>query len=260
MKNTFLLLTLGFWCLSSCAQKQPLKRQLIWADEFDYTGLPDPKKWGYEQGFVRNKEPQYYTSKRQENARVANGVLTIEARKEQYKEADYTSASLITLGKQHFKYGRIEVRAKVYKGVGGWPAIWMLGTNRGPVKWPDCGEIDILEYVGKDSTQVYGTVHFADSTGKYKNKGKKPVVGKPYDDFHVYAIDWNADRIEFYYDELRYFVFDLKKADKGNENLFRKDFYLLLNLALGRKGNLGGPLNDNILPLKYEVDYVRVYK
>ncbi|ETZ23038.1 family 16 glycosylhydrolase [Pedobacter sp. V48] len=260
MKKKFALLTLSIWCVFASAQENATKRHLVWSDEFNYSGLPDAQKWAYETGFVRNKEPQYYTSKRLENARVKNGVLTIEARKEKYKDAEYTSASLITLGKQHFRYGRIEVRAKVCKGLGGWPAIWMLGTNRELVKWPNCGEIDIMEYVGKDSAQVYGTVHFPDAAGRYTYEGKKPVLGKPYEDFHVYAVDWNADRIEFYYDSLKYFVFDLNKADAGTENPFRKDFYLLLNLALGHAGNLGGALNDKILPLKYEVDYVRVYQ
>ncbi|WP_426327833.1 glycoside hydrolase family 16 protein [Pedobacter sp. R-06] len=246
--------------LNCFAQSDGIKRKLIWSDEFDYTGLPDAKKWTYEQGFVRNKEPQFYTKNRLENVRVENGNLVIEAKKEEFEGAHFTSASVITLGKQHFKYGRIEVRAKVCKGVGAWPAIWMLGTNRGPVKWPNCGEIDILEFVGKDSTQVYGTVHYTDSTNNYKYQGEKPVVGRPWQDFHVYAINWDQDKIEFYYDDLKYMVFDIKKADNAVDNPFRKEFYLLLNLALGRQGTLGGPLKEEILPLKYEVDYVRIYK
>jgi len=260
MKNTIFVLLFYALAFSSFAQSSRAKRKLIWSDEFNYSGLPSPKKWDYEVGFVRNREPQYYTKNRSENARVENGNLVIEARKEAYKGAQYTSASLITLGKKHLKYGRVEVRAKVYKGMGSWPAIWMLGTNRGPVKWPNCGEIDILEFVGKDSTQVYGTVHYADSTNRYVHQGKKPVVGKPYEDFHVYAIEWNKDQIAFYYDDLKYFVFDLSHANHSKDNPFRKDFYLLLNLALGREGTLGGKLDDKILPLKYEVDYVRIYK
>ena len=178
------------------------KGKLIFSDEFNYKGLPDSSKWTYEVGLVRNKEPQYYTSKRIENARVEDGNLVIEAKKEDYKGARYTSASLITLGKKHFKYGRIEVRAKVPKGLGSWPAIWMLGENRQQVKWPDCGEIDILEYVGKDSTQVYGTVHYADSAAKYHYIGEKPKVGAPNEDYHIYAIEWNKKSISFYYDDL----------------------------------------------------------
>ena len=260
MKLYSILFCLFLNLLSVYGQTNGTYRTLIWSDEFDYSGLPDDTKWGYEEGIVRNKEPQFYTVGRLKNARVTNGKLIIEAKKENYQGAQYTSASLITLKKMHLQYGRVEVRAKVCKGIGSWPAIWMLGVNRGPVKWPNCGEIDIMEYVGKDSTQVYGTVHYADSLNKYKNEGKKPVVGAPYDDFHVYAIDWNADRIEFYYDNLKYLTFDLKKADNKDGNPFRKEFYLLLNLALGREGTLAGPLQDAILPLKYEVDYVRIYK
>lgn len=257
----YLIFACCFFCMfSSFAQSDGSYRTLIWADEFDYSGLPDDTKWAYEEGLVRNKEPQHYTANRLKNARVTDGKLVIEARKENYQGAQFTSASLITLKKMHLQYGRVEVRAKVCKGIGSWPAIWMLGVNRGPVKWPNCGEIDIMEYVGKDSNQVYGTVHYADSLNKYKNDGKKPVVGAPYDDFHNYAIDWNADRIEFYYDNLKYFVFDVKKADSKSGNPFRKEFYLLINLALGREGTLGGPLQESILPLKYEIDYVRIYK
>ncbi|MBB6502986.1 family 16 glycosylhydrolase [Pedobacter cryoconitis] len=260
--------SLGMLVIVSYADAQQVKktgkdrsgRKLIFSDEFNYKGLPDSTKWTYESGLVRNQEPQYYTVKRLENARVENGHLIIEARKEDYKGAAYTSASLITLGKKHFKYGRIEVRAKVPKGLGSWPAIWMLGENRQQVKWPNCGEIDIMEYVGKDSTQVYGTVHYADTTGKYHYKGEKPVVGSPDDGFHIYAIEWNKDNISFYYDQLLYFVFDYKKAAYDPGTIFNKPFYLLLNLALGKQGNLGGPLDNRILPLRYELDYVRVYE
>ncbi|MGY0041158.1 RagB/SusD family nutrient uptake outer membrane protein [Pedobacter sp. NJ-S-72] len=252
------LLLLG----TNLATAQEIKKgKLIFSDEFNYTGLPDSLKWTYEVGLVRNKEPQYYTSKRMENARVEDGNLVIEAKKEDYKGAKYTSASLITLGKKHFRYGRIEVKAKVPKGLGSWPAIWMLGENRQLVKWPNCGEIDILEYVGKDSTQVYGTVHrsYADCA-KYHYIGEKPKVGAPHEDYHIYAIEWNKKSISFYYDDLKYFVFEYKKAAYDPGKIFKRPFYLLLNLALGREGTLGGPLDDHILPLKYYVDYVRVYK
>ena len=251
---------LSFLCVKGLAQSNGPKRKLIWFDEFNYTGLPDQSKWDYETGFARNKEPQYYTRERLENARVEDGKLIIQAIKESYKGANYTSASLITLGKKHFRYGRVEVRAKVTKGVGAWPAIWMLGVNRQEVKWPFCGEIDILEYVGKDSTQVYGTTHYTDKDDVYHYQTEKPVVGKPWEDYHVYAINWDKKKIEFYYDDKCYFVYDLTKADHADYNPFRRKFYLLLNMALGREGTLGGRLDDRILPLTYEVDYVRVYK
>lgn len=260
MKYTILIFLFLASNLSLLAQHTVLKRRLIWSDEFNYSGLPDSSKWDYENGLVRNKEPQFYTKKRLENARVENGSLIIEAKKEAYKGAEYTSASLITLGKKHFKYGKIEVRAKVPKGIGSWPAIWMLGVNRQVVKWPNCGEIDILEYIGRDSTAVYGTVHYKNDAGKYEMSGKHPKVGKPYDDFHTYTFEWDKKKMTMSYDNIKYFEFNLADADKNAKKIFGRKFYLLLNLALGREGTLGGPLKEQILPLKYEVDYVRIYK
>ncbi|SDP82273.1 Glycosyl hydrolases family 16 [Mucilaginibacter sp. OK268] len=251
-------------------------KKLVWAEEFNYKGLPDKNKWAYENGFVRNNEPQYYTTSRLENCRVEDGMLVIETRKEEYPNAKYkagsenwfekdqfahyTSASLITQGKADWQYGRVEVRAKVPGGAGSWPAIWMLGANHGQTKWPDCGEIDIMEYLGRDPSKVYGTVHYADSLDKYQHQGESPVVGVPADGFHIYALEWYPDRLEFYYDNLKYMVFDIKKAQQKQGNIFQKRFYLLLNLALGHQGSWAGPFSDNLLPLKYYVDYVRVYQ
>ena len=142
------------------------ERKLVWSDEFNYQGLPDPAKWGYETGFVRNHESQYYTKERKENARVENGHLVIECRKEQFTPANhvpvnYTAASLITQNKASWQYGRIEVRAKLPHGKGVWPAIWMLGTNITQVGWPRCGEIDIMEFIGKEPKNIFGTLHFS---------------------------------------------------------------------------------------------------
>ncbi|MBN1818816.1 MAG: DUF3472 domain-containing protein, partial [Sedimentisphaerales bacterium] len=132
--------------------------KLTWGDEFDYTGLPNADKWDYEVGFIRNQEKQYYTKARAENARVEDGMLIIEGRKEKYDRADYTSASIHTWGKQHFLYGRIEVRAKLPTGRGTWPAIWMLGINRRELGWPACGEIDIMENVGFDPDTIHANI------------------------------------------------------------------------------------------------------
>jgi len=263
-----LIYAISFFVLGCNTYKKKIvnsKRKLVFADEFNYSGLPDSTKWAYEVGYIRNKEPQYYTHARKENVRVEDGNLIIEARKEVFTDqglkADYTSGSMNTLHKQHFKYGRIEVRAKVPKGLGVWPAIWMLGTDRGKVKWPNCGEIDIMEFVGKDSTLVYGTVHYADSLNKYRMEGKKPVFGAPYDDFHVYALEWDEKQIKLFYDDINYFTFDVQKAQqKDGNNIFLKEYYLLLNLALGNGNNLGGVLHDEALPATFLIDYVRVYQ
>jgi len=249
------------------------KRKLVWAEEFNYTGLPDAKKWNYEEGFVRNKEEQYYTRARKENVRVENGMLIIEARKEKFKNAryqkgssdwrkkneftQYTSASILTRGKAAWKYGRIEIRAKIPTGNGSWPALWMLGTSR---KWPKCGEIDIMENIGRKPDIIHGTVHYKSlATGKHKGAGKKIVIPKPYNDFHIYAINWNSEKIVFFVDGKKYFTYTINDdAGEGKQNAFRKPFFLLINLAIG--GTWGKTLDPAILPLKYYVDYVRIYQ
>ncbi len=266
----------SLFALSLSAQAQQQPRKLVWSDEFNYTGLPDSKKWGYESGFVRNQEPQYYTVKRLENCRVENGMLVIEARKEQYANpaykpgsqkpneqvpyAQYTSASINTQGKAEWKYGRMEIRAKVPRGLGIWPAFWMLGTDHGPTKWPECGEIDIMEFLGRDSTRVHGTVHYADASDTYRHQTAEPVVGKPADGFHIYAVEWDENQIAFYYDDQKYEVFDFNKTQYPSGGMFRKKYYILLNLALGHQNTWAGPLDDHALPAKYYIDYVRVYQ
>jgi len=247
--------------------------KLIWSDEFNYTGLPDDKKWDYEEGFVRNHELQYYTRKRAANARVKDGNLIITGRKEKFpnarhrpgskgwqsgrKEARYTAASLITRNRFSFLYGRIEVRARLPRGKGVWPAIWTLGTNRSVNRWPRCGEIDIMEYVGKDPHRVHANAHYA-VNGRHRSKGGKHKTKAPYEAFHIYAIEWFPDRIDFYFDKVKYFTFPIDHAGKGPENPFRKPHYLLINLALG--GSWGGAMDDKVLPQQYLIDYVRIYK
>ncbi|MDB5159074.1 MAG: hypothetical protein JWR50_3781 [Mucilaginibacter sp.] len=270
-----ILLTALFWLSLSCQAQTTSKRRLIFDDEFNYNGLPDSTKWGYEKGFVRDGEPQYYTDKTLKNCRVENGMLVIEGIKEQYPNpkykagssnreekqefAPYTSASINTNGKYSWKYGRIEVRAKVPGGNGSWPAIWMLGDDH-KHGWPLCGEIDIMEYLGRDSTRAHATVHYADSLGKHQQQGNAPVVGKPADDFHIYAVEWNDKSMTFYYDDLKYYTFEYKNMKDADANVFRKKFYLLLNLALGSKDDWGGPQDDAALPAKYYIDYVRIYQ
>jgi beta-glucanase (GH16 family) len=247
--------------------------QLVWSDEFDYKGLPDSTKWDYEEGFVRNLEMQYYTRAQKKNTRVEKGVLVIEGRKEQilnpkYKAGSdswiekrefgyYTSASLITKNKASWTYGRIEVRAKLPHGKGVWPAIWTLGANRAKVPWPASGEIDIMEFVGKDPNRVHATVHCG-ADGKPRSQGGKFQTEQPWADFHVYAIEWYHDRIDFYFDDHKYFTYSMDDAGKGEDNPFRKPQYLLINLALG--GGWAGDIDDSILPQKYLIDYVRVYQ
>jgi beta-glucanase (GH16 family) len=258
------------------AASPPPGYTLVWSDEFDYQGLPDPAKWDYEEGYVRNNEAQFYTRGRQENARVENGVLVIEGRKEHYKKppsnakrkdkvssmqsaeyAEYTAASLITLMRASWQYGRIEVRAKLPQGKGVWPAIWMLGDNISKIGWPACGEIDIMEFVGHTPDKVHATVHFR-KDGQHKSNGGQLTVKEPWADFHVYAVEWTPERMDFFFDQKKYHSFDVKAADDQGQNPFRQPQYLLINLALG--GSWGGKLDDSVLPQKYLIDYVRVYQ
>jgi beta-glucanase (GH16 family) len=253
--------------------------KLVWSDEFDYMGLPEETKWNYEEGFIRNREMQYYTRAREQNVRVENGVLVIEGLKEAFENpkykagsqkwneqrqvARYTSGSINTLGKAGFRYGRIEVRARMPQGKGMWPAIWMMGTNRTHVGWPRCGEIDIMEYVGKDPHTIHANNHFANPGIKDKAVhksagGGKITIQEPYKDFHLYAIEWDEQQIKFFVDDQQYSRLNIDVAGKGPDNPFRKEHYLLLNLALG--GSWGGEIDDQALPQRYEIDYVRVFK
>jgi beta-glucanase (GH16 family) len=237
--------------------------KLVWSDEFEKDGLPDPAKWNYETGFVRNKEQQYYTRARPENARIEKGMLVLEARKEAFPlpdgsgSASYTAASLTTRNKASWTYGRIEARAKVPQGKGVWPALWTLGTQIGEVGWPRCGEIDIMEFVGKEPERIHGTVHFL-SSGKHRANGNKVKALAPYEDFHLYAVEWTAQQITFLYDGVPYHTFQMDSAGSGPENPFRKPHYLLVNFALG--GSWGGKIDDSVLPQRYLVDYIRVYQ
>lgn len=251
--------------------------KLVWSDEFDKPGLPDPAKWDYESGFVRNNEAQYYTRERKENARVENGMLIIEARKERFPNpdfdpgttsgpprrtrqfAEYTSASINTRAKASWTYGRIEVRAKLPSGRGTWPAIWMLGNNR-QAGWPACGEIDIMEFVGFEPGIVHANIH----TAKYNHvkktgKGSQMTVADASEAFHVYALEWDTEHLDFFVDDKKYFTYtnDGTGVDSWP---YDKAQFLLLNLAIG--GAWGGAkgIDESIFPQKYYIDYVRVYQ
>lgn len=228
--------------------------KLAWNDEFDYRGLPNPKKWDYEVGYVRNQEKQYYTKARLENTMVNKGVLTITARQDGFEGHDVTSGSIHTNGKYDFKYGYIEVKAKIPTGKGTWPAIWTLGSNIGKAGWPLCGEIDIMEYVGMDVDKVYFNVH-----SKGTNKGTGITSAKVWEAFHTYGLEWTPDVLRWYFDGKP--VFEVTKT--GDDKAvwpFVDPQYVILNLAIG--GNWGGQkgIDPNIYPSKYEVDYVRVFQ
>jgi len=235
--------------------------ELVWSDEFNYTGLPDNSKWNYDVGGDGwgNNELQYYTRARTENTRVENGHLIIQAHKENYGGKAYTSARLITKSKGDWLYGKIEVKAKLPGGTGAWPAIWMLSTDWEYGDWPASGEIDIMEYVGYDPGIVHGTVHTEDYNHMINTQvGRSRQVSDAETTFHVYSLTWTDEKIEIYVDETNYFTFyansDYKKWP------FDKRFHLLLNIAVG--GNWGGieGVEDTIFPIQMEIDYVRVYQ
>lgn len=241
--------------------KAAIHWELVWEDNFDVAGLPNPKTWGYEVGYIRNNEAQYYTKERAENARIEDGHLIIEARNDNWNNHKITAASINTYGKKSILYGRVEVKAKLPTGVGTWPAIWMLGDvhNEG-TRWPACGEIDIMENVGYEPDVIHANCHTkAYNHVKGTNKGNKITIAKPYTDFHIYAIEWFEDRIDFFVDDQKYFTFQNEKT--GNDAWpFDKPHYLLINLAIG--GGWGGQkgVDNKIFPQKYYIDYVKVYK
>ena len=264
------------WLLLLCSPLHAAEWKLVWSDEFDRPGAPDPAKWRYEKGFVRNQELQYYTENRRENARVEDGRLILEARHEAFpnpafregatawskarKQAEYTSAALTTQGLRSFRQGRIEVRAKIPGGKGIWPAIWMLGDVRGKLPWPACGEIDIMEFVSHAPKIVHGTMHFAKpgTVKDHGSEGGKTSCDTLHSDFHLYGIEWDAKTIQVNFDGKPYFTFPIDHAGIGEENPFRKPFYLLLNVAVG--GSWGRDPDPAVYPQRMEIDWVRAYE
>lgn len=235
---------------------EPIERKLVWEENFDGKKL-DESVWNFELGNGcpncgwGNNERQIYTKT---NHKLKDGNLIITAKKENDK---YTSTRITTQGKKEFQYGRIEARVKLPKGQGIWPAFWMLGSNIKTVGWAKCGEIDIMEYVGRNPHTVYTTLHTEDSHGNSIN-AKVTNFDKIEEGFHVFAIDWTKDKIEFIVDDISVYTF---QPDVKTENIwpFNQKFFILLNMAVG--GNFGGPeVDDSIFPQEYIVDYIRVYQ
>lgn len=267
--NLFILLAILFSGCKNASSYETITTptgtwQLVWDEEFDYTGLPDSTKWSYDTegnswGWGNN-EAQYYTAGDTANAYVKEGLLTITARIDSMGGKRYTSARLITKGKGDWLHGRFEIRAKLPTGLGTWPAIWMLPTDWEYGGWPASGEIDIMENVGYDPDTIIGSAH----TQSYNHvqgteKNAKINVPTSYTDFHLYALEWEEDEYRVFVDDNHYFTF--KNEGTGYaEWPFDKQFHLLLNLAVG--GNWGGQkgIDDSLFPHQFQIDYVRVYK
>ena len=258
---TFLgMIAFSLLCPRDSYCQENKKWKLVWSDEFDKPGLPDSSKWGYDVGGTGwgNQELQFYTKDRPENARVEDGHLIIEARKEPWEGKNYTSARLVTRGKEEWQHGKIEVRAKLPQGRGSWPAIWMLAATN-PMRWPDDGEIDIMEHVGYDQGKVHGSVHckkYYHSIGTQKTGNiMVPDCSKK---FHVYGVEWDKNNVKISMDDKTYFEF--QNEGTGYEAWpFDNKMFLLLNVAVG--GNWGGVqgVDETIWPQRMEVDYMRAY-
>lgn len=257
MKSLLCLLLL----ISVSASAQQKNWELVWSDEFDYAGLPDSTKWTAETGGNGwgNNELQYYTAGRKENARVENGLLTIEARKENWKGKSYTSARLITKNKGDWQYGKIEVKAKLPKGRGTWPAIWMLGSVPN-LRWPDDGEIDIMEHVGFNQGFIHGSIHCKKYYHVINTQKTDTIELKDCsENFHVYSVEWNKESVKIAVDGNVFFTFTNEHTGYDAWP-FDNKMFLLLNIAVG--GNWGGQkgVDEKIWPQKMEIDYVRVYQ
>ncbi len=261
------LLALLLLLIGTSVQAEEWK--LVWHDEFDRDGKPDPANWDYEHGFVRNRELQYYQP---ENAVCRGGMLIIEARREHKRNPDYrpggkdwrnregidyTSACLITKGKHEFTYGKFEMRARIDTRLGSWPAFWTLGTSMPEVSWPACGEIDIMEYYA--GTVLANVCHGLQGKQIWTTT-KRPIAEMGGDawtkQFHVWTMLWDEQRIDLLLDDklMTHFVIS------GNElakTAFRKPQYILVNQAIGSTG--GDPAKTDF-PVRLEVDWVRVYQ
>ena len=270
--RVFWLIFIG-WCVTSCDSNGPVKEfyetsstfdQLVWYDEFDQETL-DTTKWSTVIGDgcpalcgFGNNELQYYTDS-PENVKVSDGKLVIRAKRDNMGSSEYTSAKLISKGKGDWKYGRFEFRARVPDGKGTWPALWMLPTQE-DIKWPQDGEIDIMEHVGYDPGVVHGAIHTESYNGMLGTQKVDSLnVATASEEFHVYALEWEPSRLAWYIDETMFF--ELMKTDINEADwVFDKPFHLIMNLAVG--GNWGGlhGVDASVFPQTLEVDYVRVYQ
>lgn len=237
--------------------------QLVWSDEFDYTGKPDSTKWGYDIGDNGwgNNELQYYTND-EVNARAENGMLVLEAHNYPDAEVQYTSARLVTREKGDWLYGKFEIKARLPYGKGIWPAIWMLPTDWFYGGWAASGEIDIMELLGHEPDRVYGTLHYGGSPPANVHTGNNYTLQNSTfaSDFHIFTLEWEKEEMRWYIDGELYATQN-EWYTQGHEYPapFDKKFHLIFNIAVG--GNWPGyPDENTTFPQRMEVDYVRVYQ
>jgi beta-glucanase (GH16 family) len=241
---------------------------LVMSDEFDIDAVINPTIWTFDVGTGENgwgnNELQYYTdSTSTENAAVQNGYLIITAKKEDFRGSGYTSARLLTKNRLEQTYGRFEARIKLPTGQGLWPAFWLLGANcgdgieEGTEVWPNCGEIDIMEYRGQEPTLIHGSVHGPGySAGDAITKSYELQNDRFDNGFHVFGIEWTPEYINYYVDDVLYN--QITPADVTGEWVFDRPFYIIINLAVGGS-YVGAPNEETLFPQRMLVDYVRVY-
>lgn len=247
-------------------------KELVWAEEFDYEGLPNDEFWTYDEGNGcpnlcgwGNSELQHYTVKNPDNARVEDGKLIIEAHK--HDDGRWTSARLKTHGKQHFTYGTVQFRAKLPTGSGTWAALWLLGANVTEIGWPACGEIDVMEHVGKKQGEVITALHTTSSHGNTHNK--TTITADNVDgEWHIYEMRWTEKKLTFYLDGKKYYTYKPKQQNAETWP-FNKEAFIIMNIAIG--GGLGSDpqyetnglkngVDPELTTARMEVDYVRVYQ
>lgn len=270
----FLLISICLICLGAVGQVNspqaaPPAWSLVWSDEFNGPNgaAVDSSKWILESGGNGwgNQELEYYTS-RPQNSFLHDGNLVIKVLEEKYTGADgvkrnYTSARLKTQGKFSQAYGRFEARIKIPRGQGIWPAFWMLGDDIEKPGWPDCGEIDIMENIGKEPALVHGTIHGPgySGAGGIGSQYALPGDARFADDFHIYSMEWEPQAIRFYVDDHLYATRTPADLPNGTKWVYDHPFFLLLNVAVGG-GWPGNPDATTVFPQTMLVDYVRVYK
>lgn len=260
------LITSAAGCSSGTGQPDGNSKdgwKLVFSDDFDGDNGSeiDKTKWVQEVGNNNgwgNSELQYYTDGTN-NCYQQNGSLIIKAVKENKEGYTYTSARLKTKGKFDNKYGRIEMRAKLPQGQGIWPAFWMLGSDIDQVNWPDCGEIDIMEYIGRNPDTVYGTVHGPEYYGGNGLQRFIKTTGDLHNDFHTYALEWDDKALTWFFDDQEYFQLSKEKFPANKTWIFDKEYFILMNLAVGGQWP-GYPDDTTVFPQTYEIDSVKVYQ
>ena len=265
---SFVIITFLCGCQNSTKQMPgsppPTGWKLVWNDEFDGKGVPDSSNWSYAVGGHGwgNKEKQFYTEARAENAGMRDGKLHVTARQEKWEDNDYTSARVISRGLGDFQYGRFEIRAKLPPARGTWAAIWMMPSDWDFSQggWPDIGEIDIMEHVGHDPGVIHASAHSRDYQWQ-KGAQKTGTIEIPTasEEFHTYMLEWSEERLAAYVDDELYFEY-LNEGLGESKWPYNKPFYLILNVAVGGEwGNVEG-IDNAAFPQTMEVDYVRVYQ